>query len=160
MMIRKIRNSEVWFLSEMLYEALFIPEGQDPLPETVIAKKPLSKYVSKWGSGKYDIAIVAEKNSELIGAIWGRMFTEQNKGFGYVDNQTPELSIAVKPEFRNLGIGTRLLTEISRRYQEIGIKQLSLSVDKANRAYNLYVKLGFEIVDETPTSWTMIKKLS
>ncbi len=157
MTIRKLMITESDFLADMLYEAIFIPEGHDPLPREVIKDKSLYKYVDKWGKDKFDIALIMESNNQLVGAIWGRLLTRENKGFGYLDDKTPELSMAVKNEYRNQGIGTKLIKAITSEYQKIGVDYLSLSVDKANNASNLYKRLGFEIVEETETSWTMKK---
>ncbi|PID57462.1 MAG: GNAT family N-acetyltransferase [Ignavibacteriae bacterium] len=159
MTIRALKPSESDFLADMLYEAIFIPEGHDPLPKEVIKDKSLSKYIDNWEKDKFDIALVMEVNNQLVGAIWGRLLTNENKGFGYVDDNTPELSTAVKNEYRNQGIGTKLIKAINTEYKKIGVEFLSLSVDKANNASNLYKRLGFEIVEETETSWTMKKKI-
>lgn len=157
MVIRELKQTESDFLAEMLYQAIFIPEGAEPLPREVIEHESLSKYIDHWGKDEFDIAFVMEYNDQLIGAIWGRLFTQENKGFGYVDDYTPELSMAVRSEFRNQGIGTKLLMVIESEYQKTGVTQLSLSVDKANPASHLYQRLGYEIVEETKTSWTMKK---
>ena len=159
MTIRKIKTNETDFLADMLYEALFIPEGHAALPKAVIRDKSLSKYIENWGKDKYDIALVAVMDSRLMGAIWGRLLTGENKGFGFIDDNTPELSMAVKPEYRNKGIGTDMIKAIASEYKSIGVSQLSLSVDKANDASRLYKRLGCEIVEETQTSWTMKKTL-
>ncbi len=159
MNIRAIKRNETGFLGDMLYEAIFIPDGHEPLPRDVIKDRSLSKYIDDWGKDNYDIALVAELNNQLIGAIWGRLFTKENQGFGYVDDNTPELSMAVKPEYRNRGIGTELIKSIASEYRRIGVNYLSLSVDKANNASNLYKRLGFEIIEETETSWTMKKRI-
>ncbi len=159
MTIRKLEKIESDFLTDMLYEAIFIPEGHDPLPKEVIKDKSLSKYIENWGKDKFDIAFVVETDNKLVGAIWGRLLTAENKGFGYIDNRTPELGMAVKQEYRNQGIGTELIKAIASEYQKIGIEYLSLSVDKANNASNLYRRLGCEIVEETETSWTMKKRI-
>ncbi len=143
----------------MLYEAIFIPEGHAPLPKEVIKDKSLFKYIENWKKDKFDIALVVEIDNKLVGAIWGRLLTNENKGFGYIDDNTPELSMAVKSEYRNQGIGTELIKAIATEYEKIGVKYLSLSVDKANIASNLYKRLGCEIVEETDTSWTMIKRI-
>ena len=100
-----------------------------------------------------------EVNNELVGAIWGRLFTSENKGFGYLEDRTPELSMAVKNEYRNQGIGTKLIKAIASKYQKIGVEYLSLSVDKSNNASNLYKRLGFEIVEEKETDRTMKKRI-
>jgi len=159
MTIRQLRKKESDFLADMLYEAIFIPEGHDPLPKEVIKDKSLFKYIENWGKDKFDIALVMELNNQLVGAIWGRLLTDENKGFGYVDDTTPELSMAVKNEYRNQGLGTKLIKAIASEYQKIGVEYLSLSVDKANNASNLYKRLGCEIIEETETSWTMKKRI-
>lgn len=159
MTIRKLKNKESDFLADMLYEAIFIPDGHEPLPKDVIKDKSLSRYIENWGKDKFDIALVMESDNQLVGAIWGRLLKDENKGYGYVDNRTPELSMAVKHEYRNQGIGTELIKAIAYEYQKIGVECLSLSVDKANNASNLYKRLGCKIVEETETSWTMKKSI-
>ncbi|MCG8373188.1 MAG: GNAT family N-acetyltransferase [Balneolales bacterium] len=159
MTIRALKPSEAIFLADMLYEAIFIPEGHDPLPKEIIKDKSLSNYIDNWGKDKFDIALVVEVDNQLVGAIWGRLFLDENKGFGYVDDNTPEISMAVKYEYRNQGIGTKLFKKIAAEYQKLGVHYLSLSVDKANNASNLYKRLGFEITEETETSWTMKKRI-
>ncbi len=143
----------------MLYEALFVPEGHEPFPKEIIHDRSLSKYIDNWGKDKYDIAFVVEIDRQLVGAIWGRLLTQENKGYGFVDNNTPELSIAVKSGYRNKGIGTELMRTIASEYKKIGVDQLSLSVDMANPASNLYKRLRYKIVEETETSWTMKKEI-
>ncbi len=134
--------------------------GKDPLPKEVIKDKSLYKYIDNWGKDKFDIALVREVENQLLGAIWGRLLTCENKGFGYIDDNTSELTMAVKNEYRDQGIGTRLIKSITFEYQNIGVDYLSLSVDKANNASNLYKRLGFEIVEETDTAWTMKKRIN
>ena len=41
----------------------------------------------------------------------------------------------------------------------LGYKKLSLSVDKANRAVNLYKKLEFKMIKEQETDFLMVKYL-
>lgn len=159
MNIRKIKTNETGFLNQMLYQAIFVPEGHDPLPEDVIKHPSLSKYIENWGKDLYDVAFVAEMEDILVGAIWGRLFTKDNKGFGFTDEETPELSMAVKPEFHGKGIGTKMFDAIVSEYQKSGVMYLCLSVDKANAAVRLYQRHGFETVDETQTFLTMRKKL-
>ncbi len=146
MVIRKIKKEEIGFLSDMLYEALFVPKEQTPLPKEIIQEPSLAKYVVHWGKDAFDLALVSELDDELVGAVWGRLFDEANKGFGFVDHHTPEISMAVKSAYRNKGMGTALLKAIATAYTTIGIKQLSLSVDKANPAAHLYFRLGIDIV--------------
>lgn len=159
MTIRKLKKTDADFLADMLYEAIFIPEGHDPLPKEVIMDTSLARYIENWGKDEFDIALVMESDNQFVGAIWGRLLKAENKGFGYVDDNTPELGMAVKQEYRNQGIGTNLIKAIAFEYQNIGVEFLSLSVDKANNASNLYKRLEFKIAKETETSWTMKKRI-
>lgn len=54
------------------------------------------------------------------------------------------VSIAVKKDFRNLGLATRLLNRVEDFAKEMAVKNLSLEVSYKNiRAYLLYKKFGF-----------------
>jgi len=139
----------------MLYEAIFLEKGEPKLPRSMIEEPSLAKYIDKFGLEKYDLCFVAVESGSLIGAAWGRLFSEKNKGYGFLDTATPELSIAMKEQFRNRGIGTRLIQSIVNEYQQMGLNTLSISVDKKNKAYELYKRLGFETILETDTSAVM-----
>lgn len=160
MQIRILKSSEISFLKEMLYEAIFVPEGMQKPPKSIIRDQSLAHYYKNWGKDIYDIALVIEINDELIGAIWGRKFVSEGKGYGFFNEETPEISMAIKNEYRSKGLGTKLIEEVIKIYKIQGIKALSLSVDKQNLAYKLYIKQGFSIFSETETSVSMIKYLS
>ncbi|UZO79960.1 GNAT family N-acetyltransferase [Aquimarina sp. ERC-38] len=159
MIIRKIADNEIEFLKEMLYEAIFVEDGQPQLPKSIIKKPNLAKYITDFGLKKTDVCLVAIENKTLVGACWGRLFNEKDKGYGFINSKTPELSIAVKVSYRNKGIGTKLIEEIIKLYQELNIKSISLSVDKRNPAFRLYSKLGFEVKVETDKSLIMQREL-
>lgn len=156
---RSIQEAEYSFLKEMLYIALYVPEGYAKFPTSILDAPAVSKYVSNWGSSQTDIGIVALAGEELIGAVWGRIFSESNKGYGFIDAQTPEISMAVRAYYRSRGIGTRLLTCLESSYQQLSIQSLSLSVDKRNPAQQLYKRMGFEYYKEEGTAYTMRKMI-
>ncbi len=93
-----------------------------------------------------------------MGAIWSRIWTGPEKGYGYIDDQTPELGIAINPEHRNKGLGRSLIELLADQVAQAGLTQLSLSVDRRNRAMKLYVRLGFEVYASQENTCTMIKK--
>ena len=159
MIIREIKQNEIYFLKEMLYLALYVPEGKSPFPKSIIENPDISKYIDHWGTLPNDIALVAVFNEKLIGAVWGRTFNSLKPGYGFIDENTPEISMAVKKEFRNQGIGAKLIDEITGIYSSRGIKSISLSVDKRNRAKSLYARKGFIAVTDKDTAVTMKKIL-
>ncbi len=157
-MYRTLQPEEKGFLSEMLYVAIYVPEGTKPLPKSIIQTPELSKYTDGWGR-RGDAAVVAVLDNILIGCAWIRLFRESNKGYGYVDENTPELSMAVLPQFRNRGIGHHLLNRLLDIAFEFGFSSVSLSVDKQNRAVNFYKKEGFHIIKKEETAFTMVRKI-
>lgn len=155
---KKIDRNDYAFLKEMLYDALFVPEGDKPFPKTIVDMPEISKYIDNWGNNG-DIGVIVQKDNEFMGAVWGRLFKENNKGYGFIDKGIPEITMAIIRKYRNLGFGTKLLTNFFKVAQANGIKALSLSVDKRNRALIFYQRMGFEIVDEFETAYTMKKEL-
>jgi ribosomal protein S18 acetylase RimI-like enzyme len=88
-----------------------------------------------------------------VGAVWVRLVVGEGKGYGYVDDDTPELSIAVFPEYRGQGIGTQLLTHLFASV--CGQSSISLSVSAKNPAVKLYNCFGFKVVSRTDESLLM-----
>jgi len=142
----------------MFYTALHVREGAAPFPKSIIEEPNLAKYIADWGR-RDDIALVAEQDGQLIGAVWCRLLKAAEKGYGYIDDQTPELSLAINADFRNQGLGTKLMEAAFIALVEKGFSQVSLSVDKDNKAVFLYKRLGFETVVEEETALTMKKTL-
>ena len=76
-----------------------------------------------------------------------------------MDEQTPELSIAVVPGRRGRGYGDELLTALLERARKSGFDRLSLSVEPDNPALHLYQRHGFAQVGEKGGSLTMVAEL-
>lgn len=138
LIIRDIKPIEYSFLKEMLYQAIFVADKKIVLPREIIEHPDLRKYIQDFGKTG-DFCLVAEQYGKLIGAIWIRFI----KGYGFVDNGTPELSMAVLDEHRGNGIGKQLLTAMIDRLKDKQLKRVSLSVDRENYAYGFYKKHGF-----------------
>jgi [ribosomal protein S18]-alanine N-acetyltransferase len=158
-LIRNMKMGEGSFLEEILYEAIYVPEETAPFPKSIVRTPEFSKYIEDWGR-KGDIAVVAETDNRLTGCAWLRLFKKPLTGYGYVNDKTPELSMAVLPGFRNRGIGSKLLEKLIEQAGLYGYEAISLSVDKRNQAQNLYKKYGFMIVKKEETAFTMMKKLN
>lgn len=142
--IRPATPADEPFLWEMLYQSLYVEEGAAPFPREVLRQPELSRYVEGWGrAGDLGFVAVEAASGLAVGAVWSRLPEGVDKGFAYVDDETPELAVAVSPGHRGRGVGTallkRLLSEASSLFPAV-----SLSVSPENPARRLYERLGFE----------------
>jgi ribosomal protein S18 acetylase RimI-like enzyme len=156
--IRPLETDEVPILKELLYEAIFIPEGVEPPPYDIIKKPEVDIYIRDFGNKKDDLCLLAVVNDKIAGGVWIRILADEIKGFGNIDPETPEFSISLFKEYRNRGIGTVLMRQMIDLMRNKGYKQTSLSVNKANYAVRMYKKVGFEIIRENEHDYIMVLK--
>ena len=158
--IRRVAATDEPFLREMLYHAIYVREGAAQPPRDIINTPELARYVRDWGrTDDAGLLAVSEKTQQPVGAAWLRLMIKDNAGYGYVDDATPELSIAVLPQHRGRGIGTQLLTGLLRE-AETRYKAVSLSVSADNPALRMYQRAGFELVTKEGASLTMRKEFT
>jgi ribosomal protein S18 acetylase RimI-like enzyme len=157
--IHPATKDDVAFLKKMLYEAArWNPDWPREPIEEVLSDPMLVRYHEGWGRPG-DGGVVAEIEGERVGAAWYRQFTSEAPGYGFVDDKIPELSIAVVPLHRRKGIGEALLRSAMVQAREEGFQALSLSVAVHNRSRMMYQRAGFEKVDGSGGSWTMVANL-
>lgn len=138
--VRPATGDDQSFLTDMLYEALFVPPGAAPFDRAIVDAEGLVEIHARFGTGRGDVGRVAvDRDGEPVGAAWARQLT----GYGFVDEHTPELSIAVVESHRGLGIGSALLLSLLD-----AVPRVSLSVDRRNPARRLYERFGFRVVRE------------
>lgn len=157
--IRKIKIEEVKVLENMLYESIYQSDETNPIPKEVINIPKVRIYIENFGQKKDDYCLVADLNDQIIGAVWVRILADDIKGFGNVDDKTPEFAISLFKEYRKQGIGTLLMEKMILYLIKNGYHQTSLSVQKENYAVRMYKKLGFEIIDENNEDYLMLLKL-
>ena len=159
MNIRPATKGDATFLQTMLYEAArWNPDRPRETIEEFLDEPSLRRYHEDWGR-EGDGGVIAEIDGDPVGAAWYRTFTEEEPGYGFVNEKIPELSIAVAPLHRRKGIGQALLRSCMVQAREEGFQALSLSVAVHNRSRMMYQRAGFEKVDETGESWTMLANL-
>lgn len=142
--IRMIRNDEYKLLNNFLYEAIFIPEGVEAPPQTIINSPELQVYVTDFGKKADDICFVAEIDEKVVGAVWVRVMND----YGHIEEGVPSFAISLYKENRGCGIGTALMNKMLQELRIRGYEKASLAVQKANYAVKMYKNVGFEIVDE------------
>ena len=149
--IREMQKQEYPLLDNFLYEAIFVPDGIEPPPKTIITSPELQVYVAHFGESKDDWGFVAEVDDKIVGAVWVRIMDD----YGHIDDKTPSLAISLYQEYRGFGIGTAMMKEFLTLLKSHGYNQVSLSVQKANYAAKMYLKIGFEIVWENEEEYIM-----
>jgi ribosomal protein S18 acetylase RimI-like enzyme len=125
-----------------------------------LASPMMERYHRDWGR-EGDAGVIADLDGQPVGAAWYRLFTSEEPGYGFVDEKTPELGIAVVPLHRRKGIGETLLRALMVQAREEGYQALSLSVAVHNRSRMMYERAGFERVREEGDgeSWVMRAEL-
>lgn len=148
---RPVTQQDELFLWQILYEAAHMAEEGNLTMEDGMNHPNLAKYVKNWGL-KDDIGFIAilKSNNQPVGAAWLRLLMSENKGYGYFNDQTPELAIGILPQYRNHGIGTQLLTHLLAAAKTF-YSSVSLSIRATNPALGLYKRLGFELVAGSET---------
>jgi GNAT superfamily N-acetyltransferase len=139
--IRALTSADESILLTMLMYA-----AHESSVEIVRSNPALNRYVKDWGrSGDSGFVAIDECP---VGAAWLRLFASNDRGFGYVDEGISELAIAVIPQYRGKGIGTKLLIQIIECGRNI-YPAISLSVRADNPVVNLYQRSGFIKIDES-----------
>lgn len=156
--IRPIRDDEIHLLSDFLYQAIFRRAEDAPLPRSIIEQPEIEVFISDYGK-KDDNCLVTVAENKIVGAVWTRILSGPVKGFGNIDDRTPEFAVSLFEEYRGRGIGTHLMREMLVLLKEKGYRQASLAVQKDNYAVKMYKSVGFAIADENREEYIMLCKL-
>lgn len=149
--IREMKKQEYGILETFIYEAIFQKDKDNPIPKSIIYEPEIFIYIDNFGTQKDDYCLCAEIDNELIGAVWVRNI----KGFGNVDETTPEFAISVLKQYQGKGVGNALMKEMLKLLKRKGYKGASLAVQKDNYAYNMYLNVGFQVIDENEEEYIM-----
>ena len=151
-----LRSSEQYLAKELLFYAAGLNETDDSLDNHPY----LEQYERNFGSYSGDIGVYMIVDKKVAGGAWVRVLAN---GLGHIDHDTPELAFAVKPEYRNQGIGTSIMNQLFIEVSKV-FAQMSLSVRDDNPVISLYERLGFIKVDGSDhvdiagsTSFKMLK---
>jgi ribosomal protein S18 acetylase RimI-like enzyme len=154
--IRPLDRRDQAFLWDVLHIALWDPPPAPLRPREILEHPEVRIYAEDWGH-EGDVGVVAEIDGKPIGACWMRVLPD-GKGLGYVDDETPQLGIALLPGYQRKGYGEKLmraaLDAARARYRKV-----SLTVHPENPAIALYRRCGFAEVERRRTYVLMVKLL-
>jgi ribosomal protein S18 acetylase RimI-like enzyme len=126
----------------MLFFASHSDEQPGRAPADLPADPVLAPYVEDWGRPG-DLGVVATEDARPVGAAWVRLPTPAMRATAaYVDDETPELAIAVVPDRVGGGVGGAVLGELLLR-ADGRYPAIVLTVRAGNPARRLYERHGF-----------------
>jgi GNAT superfamily N-acetyltransferase len=151
-MIRRGSHADVPFMRSML------PHAYGWRVNALDAEIPLTRYVDNWGRPG-DVALVATETGHRVGAAWFRVFRTGEPGYGFLDEETPELTISVVPSRRKHGVGQELLDALLEKARAEGHTAVSLSVEQDSPAVKFYERNGFERTGDAAGGLVMKRSL-
>jgi GNAT superfamily N-acetyltransferase len=152
--VRMATGDDAAFLEQMLAIAADWRPGSAPRPAAeVMADPDLARYVIGWPRVG-DVGVVACDDDQPVGAAWWRYFTDDDRGYGFVASDVPEVSIGVVDHARGRGIGGALMARLIEEARARSVTRLGLSVEVDNPARRLYERLGFRRFDEANRAMT------
>jgi ribosomal protein S18 acetylase RimI-like enzyme len=136
LVIRAAVHDDLEALWDFLAMAAYEPDA-----EAAKAIPSVAKYVVGWRRPG-DFGFIAEQNGEITGAAWARRFSTEQLKVPYGAEETPKVSIGVKPNARGQGVAEKLMRALIGEAARRGLG-LCLSVRSENPARRLYERLGF-----------------
>jgi len=153
-----LRSTEQYLAKELLYYAAHLDNSDKSLcdfPE-------LTQYEEHFGSYNGDIGVYILSDAKVAGAAWVRLLLH---GKAYVNADTPELTLSIKPDFKEKGIETALLQQLFIETSKL-YSQVSVSVRDIPSEIKFYEELGFTKYENSEhenalgvASFVMLKKL-
>lgn len=152
--IRPLTPADAPFVWEALYHAIYVAAGDVPPAREIVQQPEIARYARHFGQQTGDVGVIALMEGQPVGAAWLRLM----HGYGFVDAETPELTIAVLPPYQGQGVGTQLMIQLFVAATPY-YRQISLSVTWDNPARRLYERLGFAVVSRDAGTATMSRPL-
>ena len=159
MSIQKLGDGGLDIVKWVVYTAVSWNDPPGLPPFDVAMEHPrLVLYHAGWGRPG-DFGVRADIGDVFAGAAFARLFSNEEHGEGYVDDETPELAIAVEASSRGRGLGRLLMDALAAEAGRMGFDRLSLSVNNLNPAKRLYETVGYTVYEDDGTSSIMVLDL-
>jgi len=137
-----LRSSEQHIIKNMLRFAYRVDECSKKVEDI----KELEVYSKFYGLTTKDLGLYALSQHTIAGAVWIRLLNKSSSANGFVDENTPVLSIGVKPEFRLKGIGSMMMEQL---LLEAGVLFEQVSVSVIEDSVSFFEKFGFKVVKDS-----------
>jgi ribosomal protein S18 acetylase RimI-like enzyme len=138
---RSLDASDQDKLWHWLQIALWDPPPAGLRPIEVLQAEGVRIYAENWGRPS-DVGVVARVEGADAGACWMRLLPP-GVGVASIDEATPQLGIALEPEFQHKGYGRPLMLEALAAARLAGHRQVALTVHPENPAQYMYERCGF-----------------
>ncbi|APV50034.1 hypothetical protein BWI17_10270 [Betaproteobacteria bacterium GR16-43] len=139
--LRAIVPADQDLLWDLLHVALWDPPPAAMRPREVLDNPGASIYAANWGQPG-DVGVIGDIDGEPIGACWMRLI-RGGAGLGYIDDETPQLGIALFGPWQHKGHGKVLMLGALEAARRHGYREVSLTVHPENPARHLYERCGF-----------------
>lgn len=141
-----------------LHVALWDPPPAGLRPIEVLQSPGVRIYAEEWGLPT-DVGVVAQVDGVDAGACWMRLLPA-GVGLGSMDAQTPQLGIALMPDYQHRGHGRPLMQAALTAAGQAGYAQVSLTVHPQNPAQHLYESCGFRKIEIRNSYHLMVAQLA
>lgn len=138
---RPLVKSDQESLWRWLHLALWDPPPAPLRPVEVLQAPQIRIFAEDWGRPS-DIGVVAIVDGVEAGGCWMRVI-EEGLGSAYIDDEAPQLGLALEAPFRGRGHGEALLRTALDLAWRAGRSRVSLTVHPQNPAIALYERCGF-----------------
>lgn len=138
MILRPLAASDQALLWDLLHVALWDPPPAPLRPREILDHPDVRIYADRWG-GAGDVGVLGEtQDGRPMGAAWMRLI-RHGVGLAYVDDETPQLGIALFPEFQRQGHGEMLMRAALDAARVHGYRNVSLTVHPQNPAVTYHL---------------------
>jgi RimJ/RimL family protein N-acetyltransferase len=159
LVLRPATADDVEHVKWALFEAVsWNPERVLPPYEVTIEHPELARYHRGWGR-RGDLGVIAADGDEVVGAAICRLFSDDDHGHGYVDDSTPEVTVAVAESHRRSGLGLQLVAELEGAAHAAGFERLSVSIDPGNPSQRIAERLGYHELSRDEGGIRMVRDL-
>lgn len=133
-----LRSSEQKIVTDMVHYAFRL----DEIHKTIADIPKLTIYEEFYGFTSKDLGLYILVDNQIAGAAWIRRLNSDHGSNGYINDNTPILSIAVLPQYRGKGYGSKMLDQLILEAGAL-YEQISIPVLKDSPTIHFYEKHGF-----------------